>query len=54
MKSVRDSKQQVSVCSPLVMLVTLCSGLGPDWNVDQYDLIVGRTGLCVVLYPHSC
>lgn len=35
------------------MRVTLCSGLGPAWNVDQDDLTVGRASLCVVPYPQS-
>lgn len=46
-------EQQASVCCLLVMRVTLGSGLGPAWNVDQDDLTVGRTALCVVLYPQS-
>lgn len=43
-------EQQASVCCLLVMRVTLCSGLGPAWNVDQDDLMAP----CVVLYPQFC
>lgn len=51
--TLHTTKQQASVCCLLVMRVTLCSGLGPAWNVDQYDLMAGRTALCVVYYPQS-
>lgn len=44
-------EQQASVCCLLVMHVTLSSGLGPAWNVDQDDLMAGL--LCVWSSTHS-